>query len=132
MASHPARGRRCGFTLLELLVVLVLLGLSAAVILPSIRLPFRSAERSPIERARAVAVRRGESVRLTIGDTGVWSVAGTADTAGVILLAGTGGLASGAGAARSVVISALGLCMPEGPAARGTPPWDPARCSPTR
>jgi len=132
MASHRPRGCRSGVTLLELLVVLVLLGLAAAVILPSIRFPSRTGEGAPIARARAVAVRRGESVRLTVGETGVWSVVATADTAGVILLAGPGDRPSGPGAARSVVISALGLCMPEGPAAVGTPPWDPARCSPAR
>lgn len=132
MALHFAPRCRSGVTLLELLVVLVLLGMAAALVVPSIRFAVRDTAGTSLERARAVAVRRGQSVRMTVSETGAWSVAATADTAGVILLSGTGDQASGSGVARSVVISALGLCMPEGPVVVGTPPWDPARCRPAR
>jgi prepilin-type N-terminal cleavage/methylation domain-containing protein len=122
-------GRRRAFTLLELLVVLVLLGLSAAVVVPSFRLPAATAPESALLRARALAVRRGESVRLATDRDGRWLVVATADTEGTILLAGDGGAASASGAAGSVVISALGLCQPEGHSAAGTPAWDPMRCA---
>ncbi len=124
-------GRRVAFTLLELLVVLVLLGLSAAVVLPSFRLPAPTGPESAPQRARALAVRRGESVRLATDHAGRWQVVATADTDGTILLAGGGGSASDSGAAGSIVISALGLCLPEGHSAAGTSAWDPVRCAVT-
>jgi prepilin-type N-terminal cleavage/methylation domain-containing protein len=124
----PPRSRR-GFTLLELLVVLVLLGLAAAFVVPMLRLPAASsAAGRAIERARATAVRRGESVRLAIAVNGDWTVRATADTTGTILLSGTGAEATGAGVAHALVISALGSCLPEGRTAVGTPAWDPTRC----
>ncbi len=124
----PPRCRR-GFTLLELLVVLVLLGLAAAFVLPTLRLPATATgQRSALERARATAIRRGEAVRLAIAPNGEWTVVATADTTGTILLSGTGAGATGAGVAHSLVISALGSCLPEGRAAVGTHAWDPTRC----
>ena len=125
----PPRRRRAAFTLLELLVVLVLLGLSAAFVLPTLRLPApATGGATAVARARAVAVRRGESVRLLVDAAGAWTVRATADTLGTILLAGI----STAGHAHSVVISALGTCLPEGAAAVGTPAWDPVRCAASR
>jgi Tfp pilus assembly protein FimT len=110
-------------------MVLVLLGLSAAFVLPSLRLPSSSASVSSVlERARATAVHRGESVRLAIEPSGDWTVRATADTTGAILLAGTGAETPGAGVAHSLVISALGSCLPEGRTALGTVAWDPTRC----
>jgi prepilin-type N-terminal cleavage/methylation domain-containing protein len=129
MHRLPPPRRRRAFTLLELLVVLVLLGLSAAFVLPTLSLPPRdSAAVTPLERARAIAVRRGEAVRLDVATDGAWRVQATADTSGTILLAGT----TGEGIARSIVISALGACLPEGPAAGDAPAWDPVRCAAAR
>ena len=128
----PPRCRR-GFTLLELLVVLVLLGLAVALVLPSLRVPDRAhAQSSVLERARATAVRRGESVRLFMSRDGAWTVRATSDTTGEILLAGTGVESSGPDLAQSIVISALGTCLPEGASAFGATAWDPARCATAR
>ena len=128
----PPRCRR-GFTLLELLVVLVLLGLAATFVLPSLRIPSRArGESSALERARATAVRRGEAVRLRVRGDGGWTVQATADTSGAILLAGAGADASTPFGAHTMVISALGSCLPEGAAPSGTGAWDPARCSAAR
>jgi prepilin-type N-terminal cleavage/methylation domain-containing protein len=122
----PPRRRRAAFTLLELLVVLVLLGLSAAFVIPTLRLPAPASDAvTPLERARATAVRRGESVRLTVEATGAWSVRATADTLDTILLSGTGT----ADRVHAVVISALGVCLPEGAAPADTRAWDPVRCA---
>jgi len=117
-------------TLLELLVVLVLLGLAAAFILPVLQRPTRSADQITIlERARSVAVRRGESVRLEFDATGAWTVSATADTTAAILLAGVASAAPDVGIAQSIVISALGACLPEGNAVVGGSAWDPTRCA---
>lgn len=110
-------------------MVLVLMGLAVAFVMPMLRLPALSTgQASALERARATAVRRGESVRLTVGTDGAWSVVATADTTAQILLSGTDAGATGAGVAHSLVISAIGSCLPEGRASGGTHAWDPARC----
>ncbi len=114
-------------------MVLVLLGLAATFVLPSLRIPAGArGESSVLERARATAVRRGEAVRLRVSVDGGWTVQATADTSGSILLAGTGADASTPSGARSIVISALGICLPEGAAPAGSVAWDPARCSTSR
>jgi type II secretory pathway pseudopilin PulG len=111
-------------------MVLVLLGLGAAFVLPTLRLPKPTvASQSALDRARATAIRRGESVRLTADATGSWTVRATADTAGTILLAGASDSALPAGATNSIVITALGACLPEGGVAVGTAAWDPTRCA---
>ncbi len=124
----PAGSRRA-FTLLEILVVLVLLGLSAAVVAPALRLPTAAAPEAPLVRARALAVRRGESVRFETLADGRWQVAAAADTAGAILLAGNAASAADPAVAGLVVISPLGSCLPEGPAVQRAAAWDPARCA---
>ncbi len=114
-------------------MVLVLLGLAAAFILPSLRLPSRSVDQvSVLERARAIAVRRGEAVRLQFNAAGAWTVRSTADTLGTILLGGAESGRPGDAVSHSIIISALGACLPEGTAAVGTPAWDPARCAEAR
>lgn len=80
-----------------------------------------------------MAVRRGEAVRLQFDPAGAWTVRATADTTGTILLAGTAVVADPeAGRASSILISALGTCLPEGTAAVGTRAWDPTRCAEAR
>jgi prepilin-type N-terminal cleavage/methylation domain-containing protein len=120
--------RRHGFTLLEQLVVLVLLGVGAAIVAPMFRLPAPSASSStPIEKARALAVRRGEAMRLEAAGRTGWAVRATSDTSDSVLLTG-----SSAAPPRRMLISALGACLPEGAAASGDAAWDPARCAPAR
>jgi Type II transport protein GspH len=111
-------------------MVLVLLGLGAAFVLPTLRLPTPVADtQTVLERARATAIRRGESVRLATDLAGGWTVRATADTAGDILLAGTTDGTASAGISRSIVITALGTCLPDGGVAIGTAAWDPTRCA---
>lgn len=131
MPRHLPSGHRRAITLLELLVVLVLLGLSAAVVLPTLRLPAPAAAESPLVRARTLALRRGEAVRLNTDAEGRWTVRATADALGAILLEGDGVASPIDGSARSVVISALGTCLPEGAPVAGSPAWDPVRCAVT-
>jgi len=119
---------RRAVTLLELLVVLVLLGLSWAVVLPALRLPAPAALESALVRARALAVHRGEAVRLETSPDGRWQVVATADTERSVLLAGSPSDGAAAAPMPSVVISALGNCLPEGPWAPGAGAWDPVRC----
>ena len=127
-------------TLLELLVVLLLLGLAAALVAPVLRLPAGGAEREAsgdralaraADAARSLALRRGEALVLAVAADGRWTVtpavATTADAAP--LLAGR----VDAGSRMRVVVSPVGTCVPDatgmapGDAAA---PWDAARCRP--
>ena len=131
MPPLHSTGCRRGVTLLELLVVLVLLGLSAAVVLPTLRLPGATGPESPLVRARTLAVRRGEALRLEIHRDGAWTVRPATDRGGALLLSGSGAPPSAMAMPESIVISALGTCLPESAAAPGAVPWDPVRCAVT-
>jgi len=128
----PPRCRRA-FTLLELLVVLVLLGMSAAFVAPVLTRPIdRSGSVSAIERARGVAVRRGETMRFQFDADGRWTVRATADTSNAILLSGTDADPGATEGARSLMISPLGVCLPESQSGAGAAAWDPTRCTVAR
>ncbi len=63
--------------MLELLVVLIIMALSAAVVLPSLAPPARPSTtgwESALTNARRTAIRRGEGVRFRLEPDGVWVV----------------------------------------------------------
>lgn len=101
MHRPVALGFRRGVTLLELLVVVVLLGLGAALVAPALRVsgrPQLDPLQEALQAARRDAVRRGETVQVR-RDDGQWDV------------------------------TPAGLCLPAaGPAEPGA--WDPVRCAP--
>lgn len=102
---------RSGFTLVEVLVVLVLMGLAAALVAPAL---FPSRESAPagvaalVGAARDAAVRRGEVVYLRIGPSGEWRVEGAASAAQGDLAGGR--LAGFSGPPFTLVVSPLGSC----------------------
>ena len=123
------RATRAGVTLLVLLVVLVLLGLAAAAVSPALRAP-RSVDADPlaatVARARALAVRRAEALRLEIDGDGRWRLSARDS----VLQVGT--LPTAHGATLRLAISPTGLCVPEAdeavtPSAHG---WDAGACAP--
>lgn len=68
---------RCGFTLIELIVVLAIMTLAAAVVLPALsRTRAAPTIQSVIESARDAAARRGETVYLRIAPSGTWRMEG--------------------------------------------------------
>ncbi len=81
---------RSGFTLVEVVVVLILMGLVAALVAPALMPPRH--DESPlaglVESARAAAARRGETVYLTITPTGEWRMEGGANPLEGTLAAG--------------------------------------------
>ena len=99
---------RKGFTLVEMLVVLILLGLAAALVAPALT-PARVKQTSElvdlIGAARDAAVRRGALVDLHVERSGAWQIEG-----------GGAGLATGkvatplAAAPFTLVVSPLGSC----------------------
>ena len=123
---------RRGFTLVEMLVVLVLLGLAAALVAPAI-LPSRHDDASEfsglLASARDAALRRGEVMWLRVESSGAWRVDVDASSAqGAIA---TGQLATPvSGTGFTVMISPLGSCafdIRSAAAARAIP-LDPLTC----
>jgi len=69
--------RRSGFTLVEMIVVLIVLGLAASLAAPmmSLRQPSdETALRRVIDFGRETAIRRAEAVVLEVSADGRWSV----------------------------------------------------------
>lgn len=91
-ASHRKeasfRNARDGFTLVEVIVVLILLAVSAALVAPAILFPEREATSvlvRLVDGARQMAARRGETLYLQVAADGKWRVFGAASlTEGVI------------------------------------------------
>lgn len=109
----PRSGRldHHGFTLVEVIVVLVLLGLAAALAAPA----FLSREREPesqlatiVRGVRELAERRGEIVHLRVGASGDWQVEGAASPAAGTLAEGR--LDDFAGPGFTLVVAPIGTC----------------------
>jgi len=79
-----------GVTLIEMVVVLVLIGMTAALAAPALLRPARaeSGFRELVSAARETAIRRGETVHLRIGASGEWRIEGSASAAPEVLLSG--------------------------------------------
>ncbi len=114
---------RRGVTLLELLVVLLLLGVTAALVVPAL-LPRRPDPQSDavdraVTRARRYAIQRAESLRLQVRSDGAWVIQGSRSGTPV-----DSGGPTALGAVTSpliVVIDPLGSCTPtNGPGAPET------------
>ncbi len=115
-ARPPERFSRSGYTLLEVIVVLVLLAVAAAVVAPSFftaRPEQFSTVPMLVSQVRAASVRRGVAVRLTINRSGEWRA--TAGSGRELL---TAGRIPAPAAAVDLIISPLGTC---GIAAGGNP-----------
>jgi prepilin-type N-terminal cleavage/methylation domain-containing protein len=72
---------RSGFTLLEVVVVLVLIGLTTAIVAPSLLPPDRGRSvtlQGVIALMQAAALRRGETLVLEVSAEGEWTAFGTA------------------------------------------------------
>jgi prepilin-type N-terminal cleavage/methylation domain-containing protein len=111
--SNDQRPAVAGFTLLEMVVVLLLLAVLAGVAIPSM-LSSPAATESELQvligSARRSAIRRGETVRLQVGRSGTWQVvAGRAARDAPLM---TGRLPGPLPATLDLVISPLGTCTP--------------------
>lgn len=125
------RARRAGFTLVEILVVLILMGIAVGLVAPAF-LPPRRAEESAlaalIRRAQDIAAARGETVYLGIAASGDWRLdAGSAASAQALA---SGTLDGYDGPRAILVVSTLGTCgfdVRSSEAARAIP-LDPLTC----
>jgi len=102
---------RAGFTLVEILVVLILMGIAAGLVAPAFRTPradSADALDEPLRIARRLALSRGETVYLDLASSGEWAVHGASSLV-------EGPLASGRvdtydGPSATMVASPLGTC----------------------
>lgn len=110
--ARPDPVRDCGFTLLEVVVVLIVLGLATALVAPALAPPDRGPAATlqrVVDHTRSVAARRGETLVLDVSESGRWSVRGTASVGEAALESGA--LAEAApGAEFSLRISPFGSC----------------------
>lgn len=103
---------RRGFTLVELLVVLVLMGLAVGLVAPAFRPPEPPSESAlaPLLRAgRSAAIRRGEPTLLTVERDGRWQLRGRASAGDPL----ADGRIAAPRARFSVLFSPLGTCAPD-------------------
>jgi prepilin-type N-terminal cleavage/methylation domain-containing protein len=117
---------RSGFTLVELLVVLVVMGLMVGLVAPSIIPRQERDERdslAPVVRfAREAAVRRSETVHLSIDPSGAWRVDATSATGEPPLA--TGRVEHYAGGRATLIVSPIGTCAPDAASARAAQAFD--------
>jgi prepilin-type N-terminal cleavage/methylation domain-containing protein len=107
----PPGSGTSGFTLVEVLVVLVLLGMAAALVGPTLvaRPPDEeSGTRRVVRGALELSARRGEAIRLRVDPGGTWRVEGTVVPSEGPLAAGR--IEAYEGAAFTLVLSPLGTC----------------------
>jgi prepilin-type N-terminal cleavage/methylation domain-containing protein len=121
---------RSGFTLIEMLVVLILMGLVAVLVVPALfpRHHDQSALNALLVSAREVAARRGEVVYVHIDPTGEWRMeAGANPRQGPLA---TGRVEPFFTAAVTLMVSPLGSCGFDvrSAAAVGADVLDPLTC----
>lgn len=122
---------RSGFTLLELVVVLAIMGLGMAIVATSLVLRSPSTEEAlqrVVADARRVATRRAQTVTLDVDAEGAWQVAGAERDSSEVLLSGElGAVPRGR---ISLRITPLGLCLTSADSGHGgSPVADPLTCS---
>ena len=111
IVSPKANGQRAGYTLIEILVVLILMGLAAALVVPSM-LPSREEDvpsfTALVKTTRQSAVRRSEVVYLEISASGDWRLDGAASLEEGPFASGR--LANYDGPQATLLASPLGSC----------------------
>lgn len=106
-----------GFTLIEVLVVLVLMGLAAGLVAPALlhTRHQRPALGSLISTAREEAARRGEMVYLRVAGSGQWRMEGAASWAAGPFAAGR--VEPFPGVPLTLIVSPIGTCAFDVPSA---------------
>ena len=115
MPSFPTkrhgRLRTGGFTLLEIVVTLVLLGLATALVAPAFRTSSTPDAGLPsvLAATRETAVRRAQTLVLQVDDRGAWRIVAAGDSS----LLSTGRFTDGTRDLR-IRVNPLGACFNEG------------------
>jgi prepilin-type N-terminal cleavage/methylation domain-containing protein len=122
--------QRAGFTLIEVLVVLLLIGMAAAIAIPALLRPRapESGLKVLVGNAREAAIRRGETVFLRIGASGEWRIDGnsaTGETDSLLV-----GRMEPLQSPLTLLVSPTGTCMLDVPSVMAAPDiqLDPLTC----
>jgi prepilin-type N-terminal cleavage/methylation domain-containing protein len=119
--ARGGQDRRAGVTLIELVVVLTMLGIAAALALPAFQLADEpSSPEHARSRARLLALTRGETVALEQYADGRWSVFSDRDGESL-----ADGQTDAPAAPLRLRITPLGTCFP---APGGGGSWDAVDC----
>ena len=117
-----------GFTLIEVVVVLMLIGLAAALALPALLRPqaAESGLKTLVVNARETAIRRGETVFLRIGASGEWRIDGSSGGSDSLLM----GHIEPFSAPLTLLVTPTGTCMLDVPSVMAAPDiqLDPLTC----
>ena len=121
-----------GFTLLELVVVLIVLSLAATVAIPALtRAPDHreSGLAALLTTSREAAARRGETIRLSIARSGTWRMEGMASSREAPIQ--TGQVDSFPGLPLTLIVSPVGSCGFDARSAGSASvvPLDPLTCT---
>jgi prepilin-type N-terminal cleavage/methylation domain-containing protein len=104
--------RPAGFTLLELVVVLVILALAATLAVPALNRAASGNHQNELSSlilgAREAAARRGETVYLSVSATGDWRLEGAASSKDEPLQSGT--VDTFPGLPLTLIVSPVGTC----------------------
>ena len=124
------RHRRTGFTLIEMIVVLAVMGLAAMLVLPALRTAGRgdSGLQTIVTAARAAAAHRGELIYLRIESDGAWHMEGGGSPLEGELTGGR--ITPLATVPLTLIVSPVGSCAFDVRSAAGAPPVlrDPLTC----
>ena len=122
--KRHGRIRARGFTLLEIVVTLVLLGLAAALVAPAFRTDSAPDERlqSVLAMTREAAVRRAQTLVLHVDDRGSWRLVAAVESTSIA----RGRFVDGTSDLR-IRVNPLGACFNEG--AAGTRNLDALACA---
>lgn len=122
--ERHGRLRAGGFTLLEIVVTLVLLGLAAALVSPVFRTGATPDENlnEVLAATRETAVRRAQTLVLQVDAGGWWQIVAPGESPAV----GSGRFTDGTGDLR-IRVNPLGACFSEG--TQGVPGLDAVACA---
>jgi prepilin-type N-terminal cleavage/methylation domain-containing protein len=126
MTSHA----RTGLTLIELLIVIAILAIAAAIVYPNVfppsEAPAAPSEETLLEQARSTAVARAQVLRVDVAANGAWKIV-SESAADSVLHSGT--LAEAPVAAYAVRVTELGVCLPVASEQREGPAVDAVSCT---
>ncbi|MGH7710440.1 MAG: prepilin-type N-terminal cleavage/methylation domain-containing protein [Gemmatimonadaceae bacterium] len=114
--SYPLSGigrRGKGLTLIEVIITIAILAIIASIVYPIVfrkdAPPSAPNEAVLIDQAKALAVTRAETMRLTVARDGAWEIVAEATPNSVLA---SGQLAEAPPAAFAVRVTELGACLP--------------------
>ncbi|MEO6444473.1 MAG: prepilin-type N-terminal cleavage/methylation domain-containing protein [Gemmatimonadaceae bacterium] len=132
MHAVSSRERRlpAGFTLFELVVALVVMGIAAALVMPSLSVPRPESAglRSVLPHVRGVAIARAQTLAFSVAADGAWTLAPRPPDDSVVFERGRLDPVPSSGF--ELTLTPVGACLASARLPVELGRWDAARCSP--